>query len=60
MAQPVAVGEGKEHVETPVNGGVCRGLAEGDVVGAMERAKGFEPKHPKPPTPDGIGVTAHK
>ena len=28
---------------TPVNGGVCRTLAEGDATGEMERAKGFEP-----------------
>ena len=43
VAQAGAASEGKQSAETPVNGGVCHGLAQGDAVGEMERAKGFEP-----------------
>ena len=43
VAQAGAASEGKEHAETPVNGGVCRTLAHSDAVVEMERAKGFEP-----------------
>jgi integrase len=42
VAQAGAASEGKEHAETPVNGGVCRTLACADATGQMERAKGFE------------------
>jgi len=43
VAQAVASIEGNGHAETPVNGGVCHGLAGCDAMGGMERAKGFEP-----------------
>jgi hypothetical protein len=43
VAQGGAASEGKRHAETPVNGGVCRTMAQGDAAEKMERAKGFEP-----------------
>jgi hypothetical protein len=43
VARAGAASEGKEHAETPVNGGACRTLAHGVAMGEMERAKGFEP-----------------
>src|ERR1039457_2350507 len=43
VAQAGAASEGKEHTETPVNGGVCRTLTHGDTMVELERAKGFEP-----------------
>ena len=43
MAQAGAAGEGKDSAKTPVNGGVCRTLTQGDMTVEMERAKGFEP-----------------
>jgi hypothetical protein len=43
VAEAGASREGKGHAATPVNGGVCDSLAESDVTGKMERAKGFEP-----------------
>jgi integrase len=42
VAQAGAASEGREPAGTPVNGGVCRTLAQGDARGQMERAKGFE------------------
>ena len=42
VAQPGAAREGKEHAQSPVNGGVCHALACADAMGQMERAKGFE------------------
>ena len=42
VAQAGAASEGKYSAETPVNGGVCRALAQADAMGQMERAKGFE------------------
>ena len=43
VAQGGAASEGKKHAQAPVNGGVCRGLAHGDAMVGLERAKGFEP-----------------
>jgi integrase len=43
VAQAGVASEGKEHAQAPVNGGVCRALAQADAMGQMERAKGFEP-----------------
>jgi hypothetical protein len=42
VAKAGASSEGKEHTETPLNGGVCQGLAGSDATVEMERAKGFE------------------
>jgi hypothetical protein len=42
VAQAGAASEGKHGAESPVNGGVCRTLAQADAMGQMERAKGFE------------------
>jgi hypothetical protein len=42
VAKAGAASEGKEHAETPVNGGVCHALAHAGAMREMERAKGFE------------------
>ncbi len=43
VTQPVAASEGAESEKSPVNEGVCLGLAPLDAEIKMERAKGFEP-----------------
>src|ERR1035441_1875486 len=43
VAQAGAASEGNGRAETPVNGGVCRTLAQAVATEKMERAKGFEP-----------------
>ena len=43
VAQPVAIGEGKQSVKTLVNGVVRHALAQCVAMGEVERAKGFEP-----------------
>ena len=43
VAQPVAASEGAESEKSPVNDGVCLGLAPLGAEMKMERAKGFEP-----------------
>ena len=42
-SQAVASGEGKKSEEWPDSVGVCHTSAQGDAVGELERAKGFEP-----------------
>jgi hypothetical protein len=42
VAKAGAASEGKEHAETPVNGGFCHALAHAGAMREMERAKGFE------------------
>jgi integrase len=43
VAQPDAESEGMKLAQKPLNGGVCRGLAQPVAAEKMERAKGFEP-----------------
>jgi len=43
VAQPVAASEGTQSDKTPLNDGVCLGLAPLVAEVKMERAKGFEP-----------------
>jgi hypothetical protein len=60
VARAGAASEGNGHAKTPVNGGVCRALAQADAMGQMERAKGFESIRDHRPVSSETGVISHK